>query len=139
MTKLRQRLIEELRIRNRSEVTVRCYVRNVAKFSRHFGESPDLLGPEHIRKNRLFLLEDKKLSWSTVNQIVCSLRFLYVNVLKHEWAPRCRLPEEAEQAPDHPESFRGRHVPRLGAETEIPRSVHHYLRCGNCGYRKPAN
>ena len=53
MTKLRQRLIEELRIHNRAESTVRCYVSHIARFAQHFGKSPDLLGPEHVRRYRL--------------------------------------------------------------------------------------
>ena len=44
MTALRCRMIDDMKIRNLSPVTQRCYVHAVAKFARHFNRSPDLLG-----------------------------------------------------------------------------------------------
>ena len=49
MTPLRQRMLEDLQIRNYSPSTVRCYVRSVADFAKHFKRSPDQLGSEEIR------------------------------------------------------------------------------------------
>ncbi len=49
MTPLRQRMIEDMRIRNLSPRTIHCYVRQVARFAEHFGRSPQRLGPEEIR------------------------------------------------------------------------------------------
>jgi len=77
MTKLRQRMIEDLRIRNYSPRTVDVYTRHVASFAQHFGKSPDQLGIEHIREYQTYLVETKKASWTTYNQTVCALRFLY--------------------------------------------------------------
>jgi integrase/recombinase XerD len=76
MTPLRQRLVDDLRLRNYSERTVEAYVGGVARFARHFGRSPDQLGPDEIRAYQLHLL-DKHVSWSQFNQIVCSLRFFF--------------------------------------------------------------
>jgi hypothetical protein len=42
MTTLRQRMLEDLRIRNYAPSTVRCYVRAVADFAKHFNKPPDL-------------------------------------------------------------------------------------------------
>jgi integrase/recombinase XerD len=79
MTPLRQRMIEDLRIRNKSPHTVDVYVREVAKFAKHFGRSPELLGPEEIRQYQLYLINDKepRPAWPTFNIAVCALRFLY--------------------------------------------------------------
>jgi len=82
MTKLRQRMLEELQRRNYSPSTARQYLRDVAAFAEHFHRSPDRLGAEHIRDYQLFLIREKKLAWSTYNQIVCALRFFYIKVLK---------------------------------------------------------
>ena len=46
MTTLRQRMIDDLRVRNRSAHTIRIYTDCIANFARHFGKSPELLGPE---------------------------------------------------------------------------------------------
>jgi site-specific recombinase XerD len=80
MTPLRQRLVDDLRLRNYSPRTIECYVAHVARFAKHFGKSPELLGPEEIRAFQLHLLQ-KKSSWSQFNQAVSALRFLYGKTL----------------------------------------------------------
>jgi integrase/recombinase XerD len=82
MTQLRQRMLEELQRRNYSPGTIRLYLRHVADFAQHFRRSPDQLGAEDIRQYQLFLIQQKKLAWSSYNQIVCALRFFYAKTLK---------------------------------------------------------
>lgn len=82
MTPLRQRMLEELQRRNYSSRTIRLYLRHVAEFAKHFHRSPDQLGAEDIRQYQLFLIQEKKLAWSSYNQIVCALRFFYAKTLK---------------------------------------------------------
>jgi integrase/recombinase XerD len=77
MTPLRQRFLDDLRLRNYSPRTLQCYLHHVAHFARHFGRSPAQLGPEEIRAYQLHLLQEKRASWSAFNQAVCALRFLY--------------------------------------------------------------
>jgi len=85
MSSLRKKMIEDLRVRNYSPRTIDTYVRCVASFARHFGKSPDKLGPEHIRDYQLFLVESKHASWSLFNQTVCALRFFYKVSLGRKW------------------------------------------------------
>jgi integrase/recombinase XerD len=117
MTQLRQRMLEELQRRNYSTGTIRLYLQHVAAFAQHFHRSPDQLGAEEIRRYQLFLIQEKKLAWSSYKQIVCALRFFYAKTLKRPFMledipfPRHeqRLPlilskEEVEQiltAPSH--------------------------------------
>src|SRR5258708_13764609 len=60
---------------------MRLSVRHVAEFAKHFDRSPDQLGGENIRQYQLFLIQEKKLAWSSYNQIVCALRFFYAKTL----------------------------------------------------------
>ena len=85
MTILRQRMIEDLTIRNYSPRTIKIYVERVAKFAEYFSQSPYRLGPSHIRQYQIFLVKNKKASWAKVNQTVCALRFLYRVCLRKKW------------------------------------------------------
>jgi integrase/recombinase XerD len=49
MTPLRQRMIEDMRLRNFAPRTIQVYVERVATFAKHFGKSPDRLGPADVR------------------------------------------------------------------------------------------
>lgn len=85
MTPLRQRMLQDLRRLNYSPHTIRAYLSCVASFARHFGKSPNQLGPEHIREHPIFLVEQRRASWSLFNQTVCALRFLYRTTLGKDW------------------------------------------------------
>jgi site-specific recombinase XerD len=84
MTPLRQRMIDDMRIRNLSPRTMEKYVDQVAKFARHFGKSPEHLGPEEIRTYLVGLLNRRK-ARSSLIQCVCALRFLYSVTLQRAW------------------------------------------------------
>src|ERR1700728_3459260 len=81
MTALRQRMLQDLRIRNYAPGTVRCYIRVVAEFAQHFNKPPDQLGAEEVRRYQLFLLNEKRVKLSSYIQAVCALRFFYQNTL----------------------------------------------------------
>ena len=81
MTVLKQRMLDDLRIRNYAPTTVACYLRSVTEFAKHFNRSPENLGPEEIRKWQLFLLKEKRVKLSTYIQAISGLRFFYRNTL----------------------------------------------------------
>jgi integrase/recombinase XerD len=85
MTKLRQRMIEELRLRNSSEETIRSYIGCVERFAKHHKERPERMDAEQVRSYLLYLLDERKLSWSAIQVSRAALRFLYVRVLKQTW------------------------------------------------------
>src|SRR5215467_10080667 len=85
MTPLREKMIQDLRIRNYSPETINTYVRRVAAFAKYFGQSPEFLGPPHIRQFQVHLLEEAGASWPVFNQTVCALRFLYKKTLGKPW------------------------------------------------------
>jgi integrase/recombinase XerD len=85
MNALRQRMLEDMQIRNFAVGTQYAYVHAVAAFSRHFGRSPDQLGPEEIRTYQAYLVREKKTSYGPLNTAVSALRFFYRTTLGKEW------------------------------------------------------
>lgn len=81
MTALRDRMREDLRLRNYSPRTIKTYLRWVEKFALHFGRTPSELTAEHIRSYQSYLLDEKQASPSTMNQATAALRFLYKTTL----------------------------------------------------------
>jgi integrase/recombinase XerD len=77
MSPLRQRMREDLQIRNYAPQTIDGYLRCVAQFAQYFGTSPAHLGPEQVRQYQLYLVQEKQVAWTVVVQTVCALRFLY--------------------------------------------------------------
>jgi integrase/recombinase XerD len=77
MSPLRQRLIQDLQLRNRSPKTIEAYVFHVRQFAAFWRLSPEHLGPDHVHRYLLHLLHQKKASWSFYNQAVSALRFFY--------------------------------------------------------------
>jgi site-specific recombinase XerD len=80
MTPLRQRLIDDLRLRNYSPRTIEAYVAAVAKLARHFHTAPDRLTPEQVRHFQLHLVS-QRVSFSLLNQVTAGLRFFYAVTL----------------------------------------------------------
>ena len=87
MTPLRQRMREDMSIRNRAENTQQSCLQQVSSFARHFGGPPDKICPEKVREYQVHLAEDSKFAPSSVSVAVSALRFLYKVTLKRPWAP----------------------------------------------------
>ena len=101
MTVLRQRMLDDMRIRNLAAETQTSYVRQVAKFARYHGQSPELLGPEDIRTYQLHLIDERQLAPTSVAGTVAALRFLYQVTLQRDWAVEALpLPKRGETLPD---------------------------------------
>lgn len=98
MSTLRQRMHDDMRIRNLAVTTQEQYIISVAAFAKHFGKSPDNLGPEDIRTYQIYLLEKRKLEPSSLNVAVSALRFLYCVTLQRDWdikvIPYARRPKK---------------------------------------------
>jgi len=85
MTLLRQRMLEDMQIRNLADNTQASYVQQVSSFAKHFGRSPELLGPREIRTYQVYLTNKRKLSPSSILISVSALRFLYNVTLHKDW------------------------------------------------------
>src|SRR5579883_1260965 len=91
MSSLRQRLIHDLQLRNRSAGTIRTYVSHIAGLSRYYRQSPEQLDQEQVRAYLIHLMQVQRVSFSHYNATVCALRFLYRVTLGRDW-PIERLP-----------------------------------------------
>jgi integrase/recombinase XerD len=92
MTLLRQRMIEDMQVRNLAPHTQATYVLHVSLFARHFRQSPELLGPEEIRDYQLYLTNQRKLAPSSIVVTTAALRFLYNVTLKRGWNLEASIP-----------------------------------------------
>jgi len=86
ITALRERMVEDMRVRNLAANTQRVYLQHVARFAKYFGRSPTLLGPEEIRSYQIHLIEIEQRSRSTLVVATAALRFLYIVTLKRDWS-----------------------------------------------------
>jgi len=80
MTPLRQRFLDDLRLRNYSPRTIEAYLAAVVKLTRHFRTAPDQLSAEQIRQFQLHLVA-QHVSFSLLNQVTAGLRFFYAVTL----------------------------------------------------------
>jgi integrase/recombinase XerD len=98
MTELRQRMQEDMQLRNLSPATQRNYIHYVADFAKYFGMSPEKLGLEAVREYELYLLNERKLSPESINTFVSAVKFLYLVTLEMPWGnevfPRVRRPSK---------------------------------------------
>lgn len=109
MTPLRQRFIDDMRLRNYSAHTIEAYVSGVARFAKYCNRSPDRLGPQEIRDFQLDLIR-QGVSWSRFNQIVSGLHLFYGVTLRRP-----------EQVPYIPYGKRPKTLPTILSPEEVVR------------------
>jgi site-specific recombinase XerD len=107
MTPLRQRMIDDMQLRNLAPATQKNYIHYVAHFASYFGLSPVHLDLEAVRQYGLYLLNDRKLSAESVNTFVSAVKFLYLVTLEMPWGeerfPRARRPHKLPVVLSHEE------------------------------------
>ena len=86
MTPLRQRMIEDMKLRNLSAWTQEVYVRYVADFARYFGKSPELLGPEEVRTYQVHLFKERGYCYNSLTVAASALKFFYRVTAPQDWS-----------------------------------------------------
>src|SRR5260370_6822585 len=86
MTPLRQRMMDDMVIRNLEDNTQCSYLLQVSIFAAPFRRSHEALGPEEIRAWLVYLREERKLAPTSLHPAVGALRFLYRVTLKRPWS-----------------------------------------------------
>ena len=80
-----RRMAEDMLVRNLAHSTIDSYTYQIDQFLQHAGRPAEELGPEEIRAFQLYLIQDKNVGWSSFNQAVCALRFLYRFTIPRDW------------------------------------------------------
>src|SRR5437879_2183416 len=78
---LRDRMIEEMKLRNFSTATQQSYVYAVSRLARYHNKSPDQLSKEDIRAFLVHLTVERKLSPNSLTGYCSGLRFFYNETL----------------------------------------------------------
>ncbi len=81
MTPLRQRMINEIKLRHFSPRTQEAYVKSIESLSLFYNQSPDTLSAEQVQNYILYLINEKQLAWSSCNVCYCAFKFFYFQVL----------------------------------------------------------
>jgi site-specific recombinase XerD len=97
---LRQRMLDDMRLRKLSPKTQSAYVRAVVDFTRFLDRAPDTAAAEDLRRYQLHLVEQGTSS-TTLNAIITGLKFFFevtvdrpeaMKRMRHVYQPR-KLPE----------------------------------------------
>lgn len=81
MKPLRQKMINDMKLRRFALSTQEAYVSAVAGLAKYYNQSPDLLDKEKIQAYLLHLMDERHFAWSTCNVVVSGLRFFYTQTL----------------------------------------------------------
>jgi integrase/recombinase XerD len=101
MTELRTRMIRDLTVRGLAPRTHKAYVAAVVGLAKHYRRSPDQITNDEVQTYLAYLIQERKLSWSTCSQAANAFRFLYHVTLGH---PRTDfhvpLPKQPQKLPE---------------------------------------
>lgn len=82
---LTKRLAEDMKIRNMADRTIDAYTYHVRRFADFTKKPLDQVTAEDVRSFQLYLIDNKNLAYSSFNQAVCALRFLYTHSIRVPW------------------------------------------------------
>jgi len=85
MTKLRERMLEDLQLRGYAKRTQGMYLRAVRKLAEHYGKSPDQITEEELRDYFLYVKNTLKWSRTASTIALCGIKFFYENTIKRDW------------------------------------------------------
>jgi site-specific recombinase XerD len=74
-------MIRELELHRKSPNTIKAYVSAVVELAEYYGRSPEQLSIDEIRTFLHHLITKRKLAFSSCNQKLAGIRFLYKHVL----------------------------------------------------------
>lgn len=101
MKSLRQQMTDAMVLRGFAARTQEAYLAAVVALAKHYRRAPDTLSTDELQAYLLFLITEKKLAYTSVNQAACAFRFLFERVLKRANArldiPMAKVPKRLPQ------------------------------------------
>ncbi|RLB11087.1 MAG: integrase [Deltaproteobacteria bacterium] len=85
MGELYNQMKVDLELKNFSPKTITRYLECMVDFVRHYGRSPAEMGEEEIRNYLYYLMKEKKVSQSSINQAYSAMKFFYETTMGREW------------------------------------------------------
>jgi len=80
-----QPLAEDMKIRNMAQATIDAYTYHIGRFADFIKKPLARATPKDVRTFQLHLIEERKVGFSSFNQAVCAMRFLYSVTLPRKW------------------------------------------------------
>jgi len=101
MGELRKRMDGDLVVRGMALRTREAYLGAVAGLAKYYKRRPDRIGEAEMQKYLVYLIEERKLAWSSCNVVTQGLKFFYRVTLKRSEAqfviPRARTAQKLPQ------------------------------------------
>ena len=85
MTKLRERMLQDMQLRGFSDRTHECYIRSVRQLAEYYNKSPDRISEEELRNYFLYVKNVKKWKRATVTIALCGIKFFFTQTLSRQW------------------------------------------------------
>ncbi len=85
MTQLRQRMLDDLRLRGFSPKTQAAYLGAVRQLAAYYHKPPDQISEEELRQYFLYLKEVKHVAPSTCTIALSGIKFFYQHTLQRDW------------------------------------------------------
>ncbi len=110
MTKLRQRMVNDMTVRGLAENTKRSYLNSVSRLACHYGRSPDRISAQEVQDYLIFLHDKRGLAWQSCNCARHGIRFFYRITLglpePHFYLPGAKTPSILPELLNHDELVR---------------------------------
>lgn len=85
MTPLRQRMLDDLRLRGFAPKTQEAYVSAVRQLAAHYHKPPDQISEDELRQYFLYLTQIKQVAPSTCTIALSGIKFFFERTLQRQW------------------------------------------------------
>jgi len=81
MSKLSDKMNDGMLLHGYSQNTRIVYINSIRSMAKYYHRSPEKINNDEVERYILYLLKDKKFSYSTCNCLVAALKFFYEKIL----------------------------------------------------------